>query len=95
VCTSGSGGVPGLDVDLCVREERSFDYHLPDCGKVDQCEAIFNCTLMQVVVAYRWLMYGFIHHQLYNLGRLRMAATAVHKNEPWPPLLSHLLVHVC
>jgi hypothetical protein len=32
---------------------------LPACGKVDQSEAIFICTLMQAVLAYRWLMYGF------------------------------------
>jgi hypothetical protein len=31
----------------------------------------------------------------HDLGRLRMPAPAVHKINPWPPLLSHLLVHVC
>jgi hypothetical protein len=51
----------------------AFDRHLPACGKVDQSEAIFICTLMQAVLAYRWLMYGFpanfcfrvSQHQLY------------------------------
>jgi hypothetical protein len=52
-------GVPGLEVDLSVHEVRTFDRHLPACGKVDQFEAIFICTLMQAVLAYRWLMYGF------------------------------------
>jgi hypothetical protein len=27
-----------------------------------------------------------------DLGRLRMPAPAVHKIDPWPPLLSHLYV---
>jgi hypothetical protein len=30
-----------------------------------------------------------------DLGRLRMPAPAAHKIDPWPPLLSYLLVHVC
>jgi hypothetical protein len=54
-----------------VRKVSSVD--LPACGKVDQSEAIFICTLMQAVLAYRWLMYGFpanfyvrvSHHQLH------------------------------
>jgi hypothetical protein len=66
-------GVPGLEVDSFVHEKRTFDRHLPACGKVDQSEAIFICTLMQAVIAYRWLMYGFsanfcvrvFHHQLH------------------------------
>jgi hypothetical protein len=52
-------GVPGLEVDLFVYEVRTFDRHLPACDKVDQSEAIFLCTLMQAVLAYRWLMCGF------------------------------------
>jgi hypothetical protein len=52
-------GVPGLEVDSFVHEVRTFDRHLPACDKVDQSEAIFICTLMQAVLAYRWLMYGF------------------------------------
>jgi hypothetical protein len=31
----------------------------------------------------------------HDLGRLLMPAPAVHKIDPWPPLLSHLLVHLC
>jgi hypothetical protein len=49
-------GVPGLKVDSCVREVRTFDRNLPPCGKVNQSKAIFICTLMQAVLAYRWLM---------------------------------------
>jgi hypothetical protein len=45
--------VPGLEVDSFVHEERTFDRHLPACGKVEQSEAIFICTLMQAVLAYR------------------------------------------
>jgi hypothetical protein len=66
-------GVPGLEVDLFVHEVRTFDGHFPACGKADQFEAIFICTLMQAVLAYRWQMYGFLanfcvpvsHHQLH------------------------------
>jgi hypothetical protein len=65
-------GVPGVEVDSFVNKARTFDRHLPACGKVDQSEAIFICTLMQAVVAYRWLVSGFpanfcvrvSHHQL-------------------------------
>jgi hypothetical protein len=92
-------GVPGLEVDSFVHEERTFDRHLPACGKVDQSEAIFICTLMQTVLVYRLLMYGFpanvcvrVYHEL---GRLRMSAPSVHKIDPWPPLMSHLMVHIC
>jgi hypothetical protein len=52
--------VPDLEVDSFVHEVRIFDRHLPACGKVEQSEAIFICTLMQTVLAYRWLMYGFL-----------------------------------
>jgi hypothetical protein len=52
-------GVPGLEVDFFLHEIRTFDRHLPTCGKVDQSEAIFICTLMQAVLAYRCLQYGF------------------------------------
>jgi hypothetical protein len=66
-------GVPGLEVDSFVHEVRTFDRHLPVCGKVDQSEAIFICTLVQAVLAYCWLMCGFpahvcvrvSHHQLH------------------------------
>jgi hypothetical protein len=95
-------GVPGLVVDSFVHEERIFYRHLPACGKVDHSEAIFICTLMQAVLAFRWLMYDqLLRSRLpsptsrHDLGRLRMPAPAVHKIDPWPSLLSHLLVHVC
>jgi hypothetical protein len=39
-------GLSGLEVDLFVHEVRTFDRHFPACGKVDQSEAIFICTLM-------------------------------------------------
>jgi hypothetical protein len=88
-------GVPGLELDSFVHEVRTCDRHLPACGKV-------SCTLMQAVLAYRWLMYGSpVRLRLpsqtsrHDLGRLRMPAQAVHKINPWPPLLSHLLVHLC
>jgi hypothetical protein len=66
-------GVPGLEVDSFLHEVRTFDRLLPACSKVDQSEAIFICTLMQAVLAYCWLMYGFqanfcvpfFHHQLH------------------------------
>jgi hypothetical protein len=48
--------VPDLEVDSFVHEVRTFDRHLPTCVKVDQSEAIFICTLMQAVLAYRWLI---------------------------------------
>jgi hypothetical protein len=51
--------IRGVEVDSFVHEVRTFDRHLPACGKVDQSEDIFICTLMQAVLAYRWLMYGF------------------------------------
>jgi hypothetical protein len=51
--------VLGLDLDSFVHEVRNFDRHLPACGKVNQSEAIFNCTLMQAVLVYCWLMNGF------------------------------------
>jgi hypothetical protein len=49
---------------------------------------------MQVVLAYRWLMYGFLanfcirvsYRPRHDLGRLRMSAPAVHKIDPWSPL---------
>jgi hypothetical protein len=49
-------GVQGLEVDSFVHEVRTFDRHLPFAN---QSEAIFICTLMQAVLAYRWLIYGF------------------------------------
>jgi hypothetical protein len=51
--------VPGLEVDSFVHQVRTFDRYFPACSKVDRSEAIFICTLMQVVLAYRWLKYGF------------------------------------
>jgi hypothetical protein len=39
-------GLSGLEVDLLVHEVRTFDRHFPACGKVDQSEAIFICTIM-------------------------------------------------
>jgi hypothetical protein len=50
-------GVPGLEVDSFVHV-CTFDRHFPAC-KVDQPDAISICAVMQVVLAYRWLMYGF------------------------------------
>jgi hypothetical protein len=44
-------GVPGLEVNSFGHEVRTFDRHLPACGKIDQSEAIFICTLMQAVLA--------------------------------------------
>jgi hypothetical protein len=83
-------------INVNVHEVCTFDRHLPACGKVDQPETIFICTLMQAVLAYRWLMYGLLSPTIrHDLGRLRMPAPAVHKIDFWPPLLSHLLVHVC
>jgi hypothetical protein len=69
-------GVQGLQVDLFVHVVRTFDRHLPACGKVAQPEAIFISSLMQAVLAYRWLMYGFpanfcvcvSHHQLHVMN---------------------------
>jgi hypothetical protein len=43
----------GLEVDLFVHEVRTFDRNLPACGKGDQSEAIFICTLMQAVITCR------------------------------------------
>jgi hypothetical protein len=42
--------VPDLEEDSFVHKLRTFDPHLPACGKVDQSKAIFICTLMQVVL---------------------------------------------
>jgi hypothetical protein len=52
------GGL-GLEVNSFVHDVRTFARHLPACGKVDKSAFIFICTLMQAVLAYRWLMYGF------------------------------------
>jgi hypothetical protein len=89
-------GVSILEVDLFVHKVRSFDRHLSACGKVDQSEAIFICTLMKAVFAYRWLMYGFPDNFcVRDSHHLHVMTPAVHKIDPWPPFLSHLLVHVC
>jgi hypothetical protein len=37
-------GVPGLEMDSFVHEIRTFDRHLPACGKFDQSEVVF-CVL--------------------------------------------------
>jgi hypothetical protein len=66
-------GVPVLEVDSFVHGVRTFDRHLLACGKIDQSATIFICTLIQAVLASRWLMYGFpanfcvrvSHHQLH------------------------------
>jgi hypothetical protein len=53
-------GVPGLvKVDSFLHEVHTFVRRLPVCDKVNQSKAIFICTLMQAVLAYRWLMNGF------------------------------------
>jgi hypothetical protein len=36
-------GVPGLEMDSFVHEVRTFDHHLPPCGKVNEFEAILIC----------------------------------------------------
>jgi hypothetical protein len=46
-------GVPVLELDSFVHEIRIFDRHFSACGKVAQSEAIFICSLMQTVLAYR------------------------------------------
>jgi hypothetical protein len=60
-------GVQGLEVASIVHEVRTFDQ-----ANGDQSEAIFICTLMQAVLAYRWLMYAV--YSRHDLGRLRMPA---------------------
>jgi hypothetical protein len=72
---------------------------------VDQSEAIFMCTLVQALLAYRMANVRFpsqiLHSRLpsptsrHDLGRLRIPAPAVQKIDPWHPLLNHLLVYVC
>jgi hypothetical protein len=52
-------GVPGLEVDLFVHEVRTFDRHLPACGKFNQSEAIFICTLMQAVYTVSLATFAF------------------------------------
>jgi hypothetical protein len=37
----------------------TFDRNLHACGKVDQSEAIFICTLMQALLVYRLLPTNF------------------------------------
>jgi hypothetical protein len=79
-----------LEVDLFVHDVRIFDRHLPACGKVAQPEVIFMCTLMQAMLAYCWLMYGFpanfcvrvSHHQLHVMTR----AGCVCPLQPFVPL---------
>jgi hypothetical protein len=51
-------GVPGLEVDSFVHEARTFDRHLPACGKVDHFLRPFLFVL-SCRLTYRWLMYGF------------------------------------
>jgi hypothetical protein len=87
-------GVSGLEVDLFVHEVRTFDRHLPACAKVDQSEAISICTLMQAVLANRWLMYGLpanfcvrvFHHQLHVMTWAGCVCPL--QLDPWPLLLS-------
>jgi hypothetical protein len=43
-------GVPDLERDSFVHEVSTFDRHFLACGKVDQSEAIFICTLMQAAL---------------------------------------------
>jgi hypothetical protein len=67
--------VPGLEVDSIVHEVRIFDRHLPACRQSRPVWGHFYLYshLMQAVLAYRWLMYGFpanfcvcvSHHQLH------------------------------
>jgi hypothetical protein len=53
-------GVPGLEMDSLVHEVRTFDRHLPACGKVDQSEAIFIFTLMQASVTQKYQNFDFL-----------------------------------
>jgi hypothetical protein len=89
-------GVPGLEVDSFVHEVRTFDRHLPACGKVDQSEGCACLSLADVRFPSQLLRSRLpsptSHH---DLDRLRIPAPAVHKTDPWPPNLCHLLVHVC
>jgi hypothetical protein len=46
-------GVPGLEVDSFVHEERTFDCHLLACGKVNQSATIsfvLSCRLCLPIV---------------------------------------------
>jgi hypothetical protein len=91
-------GVPGLEVDSFVHEVRTFDHHLPACGNVDHSEAIFICTLMQADVRFPGQLFRSrlpSPTSRHDLRRLRMPAPVFNKIVPWPPLLSHFLVHVC
>jgi hypothetical protein len=45
-------GVAGLEVDSFVHEVRTFDRHLPACGKLDQSEAIFNSIFYIIILIY-------------------------------------------
>jgi hypothetical protein len=93
-------GVPGLKVDSFVNEVRTFDRHLPACGKVNQPEAIFillSCRLCLLSLADVRFPGQLLRLRLpsptlrHNLGRLHMPAPAVHKIDPWPLLIDPLL----
>jgi hypothetical protein len=84
-------GVPGLEVDSLVHEVCISDRHLPACGKVNQSEAIFiythaGCDFLPLADVrfpgqlLRWRLPSPTSRP--DLGRLRMAAAAVHKIDP-------------
>jgi hypothetical protein len=65
-------GVPFVHVDSFLHEVRTFDRHLPACGKIDQSTPIFISTLMQTILAYRWLMYGFPANFCHHAGAINL-----------------------
>jgi hypothetical protein len=86
-------GVPDLEVDSFVHEVRTFDHHLSTCYSHAGCA----CLSLADVRFPGQLLCSRLPSPTsrHDLGRLYMPAPAVHKIDPWPPLLSHLLVHVC
>jgi hypothetical protein len=77
-------GVPGLEVDSFVHEVRTFDRHLPACGKVDQ---FAGCACLCLSLAdVRFLPGQLLRSPLpsptscHDWGKLRIPAPAVHKN---------------
>jgi hypothetical protein len=73
-----------------VHEVRTFDRHLPACGKVDQSEAIFICTVMQAVLAYHWLMYCFPANFCVHVSHHKDVLTIARKSL-WGINLFHLV----
>jgi hypothetical protein len=46
-----------LEEDSSVHELRTFDRYLPACGKVDQSEVIYICTLMQACLSLAYVRF--------------------------------------